>query len=91
MEREGYRTKWLQDAYLRGKAKGEAKWRTMEARRLLVRVLTKRGLAVTAKVRSRIEAEEDLQLLRHWHDVAITATSLSEVFAERERRGAAAR
>jgi hypothetical protein len=74
MEREGYRTDWLQEAYLKGEAG--------EARRALVRVLTKRGFKLTTKIEARIGAEKDLLRLERWLDAAITATSLAKVFTD---------
>jgi len=90
MAREGYRTDWLQEAYLKGKAKGEAeaeakaaaRGEVEEARKVLVRVLTKRGFKLTAKLEARIGAEKDLLRLERWLDAAITATSLAKVFTD---------
>ena len=103
MEREGYRTDWLQESYLkgvakgeaRGEASGEARGEAREARRALVRVLAERGFALTAERQARIDAEKDLPRLERWHDVAITATSIAEVFngarPDRDRRSDACR
>jgi hypothetical protein len=52
MDREGYRTGWLQEAYLKGEAKGEAKG----AREALARVLAKRGFKLSARARARIDS-----------------------------------
>lgn len=78
MEREGYRTEWLQESYLRGKAEGEAEG----IRKALVRVLARRGLAPNAQLHARIEAENDGERLQRWLDAASTATSISEVFSD---------
>jgi hypothetical protein len=82
MEREGFRTDWLQDAYVKGKADGEAKGEAKEARRALARVLSRRGIALTARQQARIEAEESVARLEGWLDAAVTATTLAEVFTD---------
>jgi hypothetical protein len=82
MLREGFRTDWLQESYLKGKSDGKAEGKAEEARGALIRVLTRRGLAPPAHMLARIEAERDLQRLERWHDVAITAKSVSEVFSD---------
>ncbi len=74
MQREGYRTEWLQESYLKGKAEA--------SKEALLRVLALRGLAPSTQVQARIEAEVDIERLRRWLDVAVTAKSVSEVFAD---------
>jgi len=49
----------------------------------LLTVLRVRGIAVSAAARKRILAEKDLKRLERWHEKAIVATSLGEVFGER--------
>ena len=49
---------------------------------MLVRVLTKRGFKLTAKLEARVGAEKDLLRLERWLDAAITATSLAKVFTD---------
>jgi hypothetical protein len=90
MERQGFRTDWLQDAYLRGKTEGktegevegEARGEAKAARRALARVLSRRGIALTARQQARIEAEESVKRLEGWLDAAVTATELAEVFTD---------
>ncbi len=94
MEREGYRTSWLQEAYLKGQAKGEVKGmakgkaqgkaegKAEGFRQALLRVLVARGLKLTARSRKRIEAEVDVHRLERWHSAALTAKSVAEVFAD---------
>jgi hypothetical protein len=86
MEREGYRTGWLQDAYLKGKGegetKGEAKGEAKGMREALARVVAKRGLKLSARARARIDSEGDVERLGRWLDAAVTATSIANVFAE---------
>ncbi len=86
MEREGYRTSWLQEAFLKGKANGEARGeavgRAKGFRKALLQVLVARGLKLTAQDRKRIDAEADAQRLGSWHAAALTAKSVAEVFAD---------
>ncbi len=49
-----------------------------EARRSVLRVLVRRGLAVSAEQQARVEACSDLDLLERWLDLAITAASADE-------------
>jgi hypothetical protein len=53
-----------------------------EARRALARVFARRELALTAEHQARIDAEEDVRRLERWHDAALTAATLDEVFAD---------
>lgn len=83
MERhKGYRTDWLQDAYSKGEAKGKDEGRSEEARAALLRVLSKRGFTPTCEQQARIDAEGDLVLLERWHDAAIDASSVAEIFSD---------
>lgn len=78
MEREGYRTGWLQEAFLKGEAKGEARG----MRKALIRVLATRGFKLSARVRKRIDSEADEQRLDRWLVAATTARTLAGVFAD---------
>jgi hypothetical protein len=49
-----------------------------EARRLVLRVLARRGLPVSAEQQARVEACSDLATLERWHDLAITAASADD-------------
>lgn len=49
-----------------------------EARRAVGRVLSRRGLAVTAEQQARLDTCEDLATLERWHDQAITAATATE-------------
>jgi hypothetical protein len=49
-----------------------------EARRSVGRVLSRRGLVVTAEQQARLDGCEDLATLERWHDQAITAASADE-------------
>lgn len=74
MEREGYRTGWLQEAFLKGEARG--------MRKALIRVLAARGFKLSARVRKRIDSEADEQRLDRWLVAATTARTLAGVFAD---------
>jgi hypothetical protein len=50
-----------------------------EARRSVLRVLMRRGLAVSAEQQARVETCDDLDTLERWLDLAITATSAADV------------
>ncbi len=99
MERQkGYRTGWLQDAYLKGEAKGKAEGEAkgkaegeakgkaegeaLAMRAALLRVLSRRGVVLDAQVRARVESETDLARLERWLDAAAVATTASEVFTD---------
>ena len=58
----------------------EDKGRAEEARRLLHRVLGARAFAVSAAVRTRIDREPDVARLESWHDAAVTARAIGDVF-----------
>jgi uncharacterized ferritin-like protein (DUF455 family) len=49
-----------------------------EARRAVSRVLSRRGLAVTAEQQAKLDTCEDLATLERWLDQAITAASADE-------------
>lgn len=52
-----------------------------EARRVVRRVLSQRGLALTPQQEARIDAQTDLEQLERWLDKAITATTAEEALA----------
>jgi hypothetical protein len=54
--------------------------RVAEARSALVRVLARRGFEPSAELCDRIAAEDDVERLEAWHDAAVTAASLEDVF-----------
>jgi hypothetical protein len=64
----------------KGAVKGRAAGRIEEARRLLYKVLAARKLRVTASARSRINRERDVARLEAWHEAAVTARELADVF-----------
>jgi hypothetical protein len=78
MQREGYRTDWLQDAFVKGKAEGAAE----AVREALLRVIAKRGFALSPEMKARIDAQTDLQRLERWLEIAVTAASVAEVFTD---------
>ncbi|HWO20441.1 MAG TPA: hypothetical protein VNO30_16845 [Kofleriaceae bacterium] len=60
----------------------EDKGRVEEARSLLHKVLALRSLPVTPDVRARIDGEADVARLEAWHDAAVTAASIGDVFRD---------
>ena len=82
MQREGFRTDWLQDAYVKGKAEGEAKGKAHEARAALLRVIAKRGFSLSPEMQARIDTQDDLHRLERWLEIAVTAASIAEVFTD---------
>jgi len=66
------------EARLEGERDGERKGRQEEARKSLRRVLSRRGLALSAADDARIEACDALDTLERWLDQAITAATAVE-------------
>jgi hypothetical protein len=62
--------------------KGRDKGRAEEARRLLHKVLAARALRVTPEVRARIDAEANVERLESWHEAAVTAAAIGDVFRD---------
>ena len=67
-----YKTDFADIAYARGEARGEAN--------ALLAVLTARGIAVPADIRTRITSCTDTEQLADWLVKAATATTATEVF-----------
>jgi hypothetical protein len=63
-----------------GLAKGRTEGRAEEAARLLLRVLEKRGLPVSAGERAQIEGCRDPALIERWVEAAVDAQSAADVF-----------
>jgi hypothetical protein len=66
--------------------KGRTEGRVEEARSSLYRVLAVRSLSVTPAVRARIDGEADLARLEAWHDAAVSAGTIDDVFRDRSAR-----
>ena len=62
--------------------KGRVEGRAEEARSLLHKVLALRSLPVTPDVRARIDGEPDVDRLEAWHDAAVTAGTIGDVFRD---------
>jgi HEPN domain-containing protein len=73
---------WLEEltalTFERGLAEGEQKGRAED----LLTVLRVRGIAVPDAARERILAQKDPEQLKRWHEKAIVAASLADVFDE---------
>jgi hypothetical protein len=63
------------------RAKEREQDRKEEARRMLRRVLARRGLAPSPEQEARIDGCHDLETLERWHDQAVTAASAEEALA----------
>jgi hypothetical protein len=68
-----------------GRKEGRDEGRAEEAARNLLAVLRVRGVAVPDTVRERILAENDPTRLERWHERAIVAASVADVFDEPTR------
>jgi len=60
----------------------EDKGRAKQTRLLLYQVLAARALPVTPDVRARIDAEPDVDRLAAWHEAALTASAIGDVFRD---------
>jgi hypothetical protein len=76
----------------KGLAKGRVEGRAAEARLLLHKVLAARSFRVPRDVRARIDRESDVAQLESWHEAAVTANTIGDVFgmADKPRRRARA-
>ena len=63
-----------------GRAEGRAKGRAEEARKLLYKVLAARSFRITPAVRARVNGETDVARLEAWHEAAVTARAVADVF-----------
>ncbi|MFE2567734.1 hypothetical protein [Streptomyces mirabilis] len=70
----------IEEKYLEGEAKGEAKDRAT----LILRVLDKHAVDVPEDIRERITSCTDLDTLMLWFDRSLTATTAEDLFAEDE-------
>jgi hypothetical protein len=61
-------------------AEGEAKGKAEGEARMILRVLSARGLDVSGDVRERVMACSDLRQLEIWGDRAATAANIEDVF-----------
>jgi predicted transposase YdaD len=73
---------WEDKGRAEGHAEGRVEGRATEARLLLHKVLAARAFPVSADVRARIESESDVARLEAWHDAAVTAPTLGDVFRD---------
>ena len=74
--------KLIRELNAKGRAEGRAEGRTEEARSILYRVLALRSLPVTPDVRSHIDGEADIARIEAWHDAAVTASTIGDVFRD---------
>ncbi|MBG6088126.1 hypothetical protein [Actinomadura viridis] len=84
-----FQTDFLRESQAKGKAegmaegmaKGMAKGKAEALAEAVLRVLARRDLVPSEEERGRITSCTDLELLEVWHDRAITAESVEELFA----------
>jgi hypothetical protein len=67
-------------ARARGFAKGRAEAKAAGKAEDILRILDKRGLALTDEQRAQVLECADLEVLDRWFDAALDATSVGEVF-----------
>jgi hypothetical protein len=65
-----------------GRVEGRVEGRAEEARSLLYKVLALRSFPVTPDVRARIDGEPDVGRIEAWHDAAVTAPAIGDVFRD---------
>jgi predicted transposase YdaD len=70
----------LAEGEAKGLAEGEAKGKAEGEARMILRVLSARGLAIPAEVRERVMTCSDLRQLEIWGDRAALAASIEDVF-----------
>jgi hypothetical protein len=70
----------LAEGEAKGKAEGEAKGKAEGEARVILRVLSARGLQVSAEIRQRVLSCADTSQLEAWADRAATAAYVDEVF-----------
>jgi hypothetical protein len=78
---DGWIAKGVAKGETEGKARGMAQGQLEGEARIVLRVLSARGLPVTAEIRQRVMSCTDTGQLETWGDRAATATTLDEVFA----------
>ncbi len=75
----------MQSTWEKAKKIGRDEGKVEASAHAVLAVLRVRGLAVSDADRERILAERDPKRLERWHEKAIAATSIAEVFKERSR------
>ncbi len=78
MDTAGLQSIIIEDLIHIGEEFGFDRGRITSSRAAVARVLSRRGLAVTAEQQARLDTCEDLATLERWHDQAVTAPSADE-------------
>lgn len=73
---------WEDKGRAEGRVEGRIEGRVDGVRGMLLKVLAARSFSITADVRARIDGELDLARLEAWHEAAITAGSIGDVFRD---------
>src|SRR6185295_713467 len=74
-----YQTDFARKFYGQGKAEGRAEGKAETAREAIYEVLETRGILLSPEHRQRIADCEDLEQLKVWHRLAVTATSAEQL------------
>ena len=69
----------------KGRAEGEAKGRAEGEAAALLKIVTRRGLTLTAEQRRRIMGCTDVAMLERWLDRALSVSSVAELLAAAPR------
>jgi hypothetical protein len=75
----------MQSTWEKAKKIGRDEGEAAASARAVLAVLRVRGVAVSDADRERILAETDPKRLERWHEKAVVAASIAEVFKERSR------
>ncbi len=74
--------KWKAELRAEGAVEGEARGRVLGEAHLLLRILQRRGFAVSVDVEARLLAATDAARIERWADRALDAATLDAVFAD---------
>lgn len=77
-----YKSPIFEEARDEGRAQGRAQGQAQGRAEDILFILERRGIDVPDEARTRITACDDLDILRHWLDRALTALSADEIFAD---------
>lgn len=75
-----YQSDFAKKYYGQGRSEGRSEGRVEEAARALLTVLRLRGIPLSEEERTHILNQKDPSVLELWHERAVVASSLAEVF-----------
>ncbi|MFJ9678221.1 hypothetical protein ACIRP2_09225 [Streptomyces sp. NPDC101194] len=79
-----FRSETSQRLRSEARAMGRAEGRAMARAEDILRILSKRGIAVSEQVRERVVSCSDLDVLSEWLDRSLTAEVAEDLFAAAE-------